>query len=396
MNDYIEILREWERKVANPAIYDSLDLLFPKYNFRRIHVGTERDHWISKYKIDLSDAKRFNPEKTVVYRTDFRFREQGDWDNPVSIINNYMLIEGLTSVYDAYVSISNILNLEMPKPSSKEIAVEISKSKRRESIIEDLNDYFLYHLLNGSYASKVRTYLKKRGFRKEDFRNLGFGFVPEWGRVVRHMTVTKKYSYEEIEDACGVINSEGKTLVGKTYVLSILYKCGPEKKGFIFRRLDNNMQPKYLACKNLDRKSIFFNMPEELNSSSLVLVEGEIDALKATAEHVPNVVAIGGAYIASERKQMIEYAFRRGVDRIYLCLDLDLDADGQPNYSKRRHAIKQCIHTIQEVNIDFDSIYVTVFPEPCDPDSYITKYGVNEFVSLLRNSLRYWDYLALK
>lgn len=64
--DYIDILRDWERTVANVAIYDNIDVLFPAYGFVRMQAGGPKDHWASPLKIDLSRPKTPSREKTVV------------------------------------------------------------------------------------------------------------------------------------------------------------------------------------------------------------------------------------------------------------------------------------------------------------------------------------------
>lgn len=52
------------------------------------------------------------------------------------------------------------------------------------------------------------------------------------------------------------------------------------------------------------------------------------------------------------------------------------------------------VHTIKEVDFDFDGIYVASFPEPSDPDEYIRRYGKEAFLQLLRESRPWWRYIA--
>ena len=98
---YIGILQEWEDRVADPAVYEHLDTLFPEYAFRRMHAGDPKDHWASRYKVDLTLPRYKNAEKTVVYRSDMRFREQGDWDNSIGVMDKYIVDRGLTSIFEA-------------------------------------------------------------------------------------------------------------------------------------------------------------------------------------------------------------------------------------------------------------------------------------------------------
>ena len=83
---YLDILKDWESRVADPAVYEHLDVLFPEFSFRRMQQGSDRDHWASRYKMDLSLPRVRNAEKTVVYRSEMRFREQGDWSGGLGCV----------------------------------------------------------------------------------------------------------------------------------------------------------------------------------------------------------------------------------------------------------------------------------------------------------------------
>ena len=78
MTEYLDILREWQTKVLKPCAYEHVDVLFPAYQFRRINPGEPKDHWASRYKLDKTIPKSKNSEKSVIYRSEMRFREQGD------------------------------------------------------------------------------------------------------------------------------------------------------------------------------------------------------------------------------------------------------------------------------------------------------------------------------
>lgn len=399
MNEYLDILRSWERRVANPFIYEHLGLLLPKWGFRRMNEATPQDRWVSPLKMDLSQPKRPTPAKTVVSAMDMKMREQGDWDNPVSVTDILMKEKGFDNVYQLYSWLSERYNLDMPMPDSPKVKIAERRNARKATLLEDLRDYFCWCLVNSSTekAQKTRSYLKKeRGFTSEQIENLHFGFVPLWSSVVTFMTTKKKYLKEELDEACGVCNAEGKTVVGRTHTLAIPYICSGVLKGFLFRRVDGDEKPKYIANVALDRRSEFFNYPEN-GSSVIVVVEGEMDALTATAAGIPGVVSMGGSEIAGERKHQVERAFAFGTRSIILCPDLDTrtEADGteDPDHAKRLKAILHSVHTIKDIDIEFDNIYVTMFDEPTDPDEFIRKRGAEAFITLLREALPWWEYV---
>ena len=119
-----------------------------------------------------------------------------------------------------------------------------------------------------------------------------------------------------------------------------------------------------------------------------------MDALTATAAGIENVVAIGGSEIAGERRRQVEDALhRRGVRRITLCLDLDTTSTGEPNFEARHDHIMKSVHTIKDVDISFDDIYVALFSEPFDPDQFIRERGMHDFRNLVEGAMPYWQYL---
>ena len=396
-SDYIDILKRWERDIADPAIYEHLDYFFPRYQFRRVHGTSSKDHWASRYKLDLSLPKMRRAEKTVVYASDFLFREQGEWDNPVRVIDKLMQDEHLSSIYETYKFVDTRLGLGMPLPDSPKVARVIAKAGQRARILAEMMEYFSSCLATdkSAKAGRVRSYLRQeRGFSLEEAGTLHLGFVPSWNQVIRHFTLDLKYSFEDVNAACPVM-SEGRTSVGTIHVLAIPFLRGGKPDGFIFRRIDDSLEgPKYLVNAGLDRKSAFFNIPSAV-TGDLIVVEGEMDALKATASGVPGVVAIGGSEIAGDRRRQVEDAFARGARRIILCLDLDAmrDEAAQPNFAARHEHLMKSVHTIKDVDPRFEEIYVVQFPEITDPDEYIRSRGVEAFHSLLHEAVPYWKYL---
>lgn len=393
MNDYLEILKEWERRVANPVIFDHIDDLFPAYGFQR--VSSSKDRWISPLKIDLSKPKTPNREKTVVDAQDFKFREQGDWDNWISVIEKLMEDYNIGSVFDAYRFIAQRYSLDMPTFSGKG-SINFTERSKKTRVLEALEDYFVWNIRNnsGSQCKAVKEYLSLRGFSGEDIERFRFGFVPSWEKVESFITSARmRITKEELEEACRVRSDEGKTSVGKKHVLAIPYRCGGEIKGFLFRAIEDDIQPKYKANTGLDRKNSLFNMPEDRTEKDIIVVEGEMDALTATSAGIDNVVAIGGSDISGDRRNQVFDALNRNTKKIYLCLDLDADKDGKPNGQKRIAAVRRSLHTIFDVSPDFKDVYVVSFPEVTDPDEYIRKHGADAFRKLIAKASPWWEYL---
>lgn len=395
MTEYGEILKQWAFNELRPAVYDNLDSLFPRFQFRRMSVGTSKDRWVSRFKKDGSMPKVKNAEKTVVYFSDMRFREQGEWNDGTRILDMVMQEYGISDFKEVYAFLCDRLHLEMPKQDSAEVKKAIQRSKTRADVLQSLQECFVWGLENGrsDAAKSVRNYLTgKRGFTAEQIKSLGFGFCPSWDIIEKRITQDLKYPKEVLDEVCRVRSDEGKTTVGKYHTLTIPYRCGEMLKGFLFRRVDNE-HPKYFASIGLDRKSFFFNIPSA--ADSIIVVEGEMDALTATAAGIPGVVAVGGSEIAGDRIRQIYDALGRGVRKITLCFDLDAVAgSGDPNYAARYEHVIKSIHTIKEADIHFDDIYVAALDSICDPDEFIRSRGVDAFKKLISEAMPYWEFIA--
>ncbi len=394
--DYIQIVREWQDRVGEPALYDNLDRVFPEYGFRRVSRGTYKDHWASPLKMDLSQPKHKQREKTVVYRSKMYFREQGEWNDGISVINKLIQDRGLENIYQAYALLDEMFSLDMPKPNGKQITEYRQRIQRKRALLLSLRDYFKEALqdMNSRKAGVVRSYLRGRGFTTEQIQHFNFGFVPSWNEVIRHFTLKLKYSLDEFEEVCGVRNEEGKTAVGSIFTLAIPYVSGGEVHGFIFRRVGEGDGPKYIVNRGLDRKAAFFNIPATVPSGEITVVEGEFDALKATSENLGTVVSIGGSEISGDRKKQIEDAFSRGVKKITLCLDLDADKEtGEMNIGAHHEHIMKSIHAIKDVSFSFNEIYIAELPKVSDPDEYIRAKGPRAFSKVIKEAKPYWAYL---
>lgn len=397
MDDYKDILREWERMTALPAVYEHLDTLLPAFGFRRMLVGSQKDHWASSLKANLTHPKQKNPEKTVVYKSDMKIREQGDWSSAEGVMDRIMRDRGLSSIYEAYSYVSSVIGLDMPSPTSDKVRQSAAKHSRREQLLSYLEDYFCWCLwnTNSARAQEVRSYLeKKRGFDRQAWDKLRFGFVPEWGTVIRRTVTDGGFTIDEINEYCPVPGKDGKSPVGTYNILSIPFRSAGILRGFLFRSIKPSEKgAKYIANTNLNRKAALFASPGGTLSNTIAIVEGELDALQAAAQGIPDVYAIGGSDLGGERSTMIRDAITRGAKKIILCLDLDTIKDTtEANHTARHQHNMRCVQAIKEIDFNFDEIYIALFSRPCDPDEFLRTNGADAFVRLLGEALPYWEY----
>ena len=118
----------------------------------------------------------------------------------------------------------------------------------------------------------------------------------------------------------------------------------------------------------------------------VVIVEGELDSLSATARGVENVVATGGSSIAPEQ---VRDAIKRGAKSFTLCFDRE------PN--KEEETAKRITSAIEVIlGEGVNRIYIVNLPDlggdKTDPDSIIRESGVDSFKQAIREALPYYEY----
>lgn len=390
MSNYLDELKQWERDTGYPTIYEHVPELFPEFRFVRHMEGGDKDHWASPLKLNLDNPRTATKEKTVLYRRDMCFREQGDFDNAISVIDRLMADYNLANMYEVNCYVAQRFGLKMPTPGG------YSEVKtRKEKLLELLEDYFAWILQNGDNGNCVaaRAYLERRGFSSEWVKKLRFGLVPAWSKVEEYVK-SKGFTLDELDEACYVKGENGNSSVGFLHLLAIPYRSNGYLKGFLFRAIDRTVTPKYKANAGLDRKNSFFNIAQGYENKELIVVEGELDALTATANGFKDVVAIGGSEISGERRNQIFDAFNRGTSKITLCLDLDNDKDGNANYGKRYLSNMKSIMTILNIRPEFRELYVAEFKSTTDPDAFIHTEGAEAFAKILAKAKPWWEYVA--
>ena len=139
-----------------------------------------KDRWVSPLKIDLSRPKTPNREKTVVSSCDLKFREQGDWNNAVNVIDRIMEDYNLGSVFEVYRFVADRFHMDMPTSTGN--WRQNPERECRNQLLSCLENYFVWNLENnrGAACRKARSYLEARGFTGDWIRILRFGFVPGW------------------------------------------------------------------------------------------------------------------------------------------------------------------------------------------------------------------------
>lgn len=381
------ILTEFIKYELYPALYDRINTAFPEFDFKYTPNG-----YRSKLKLDLTPAKNKRPDKTVITKkAPGWILEQGG--ETLSLVD-YVMRRDRVEFIQAVKTLADVVGLQLPKGDFNQESYQ--RYKDQATLLEDCNSYFIYCLENSTGADEVRSYLSSRGYSDEDIKAMELGYIPDQDKLFKYL-ISKEYSQELIDEVVKL--NKG---IGSTHRLTIPYRSGGSIKGFKFRALVDNPVyrpghkiggmiveqplPKYFNSKGLDKMGGFFNLSGIKGDKDVVIVEGELDSLSATARGVENVVAIGGSSIASDQ---VKDAIKRGAKSFTICFDTEPDKEEET--AKR---ISSAIEVILGEGVN--RVYIVTLPDlggaKTDPDRLIKESGVEAFREALRGALPYYRY----
>ena len=350
-----------------PALYGNIANALPEFQFKQTRGGyvSTTDH-----KITGESGKAGK-----VYAYSNRMGYLKDYTRGfISIWDYIQRRDNLSTNKEVLERLAGLAGVTLP-PLDQDAQDRIIKGKTRAQIWEDANSYFIYCLNSDSKkAQEVKTYLLERGYTEKDIEQMGLGYIPSQKQLFTYLTETKGHDKATVEDT---INLHHKG-IGTTNVLTIPYRDPVSRiKGIGVRAIDPDPENKYLYSSGEWKSEILFNLRAVKGDKDLIVVEGLLDSLIATARGIDNVVALGSNSI---NKTQIETALRYGAKKFTLCLDNDTSG---------RDGTLRALELLQ----DQERVYVAQLPEGVkDPDELIRSDSVLAFMGAIAEALPYWKY----
>ena len=303
-------LTDWIKYELYPALFEAIPQALPEHHFERFAKG-----WRSATY--LSGSPHSRADKTVITSDrPGRILEQGG--PSLSLIDYVIMRDKLgdtkEGMREAVKRLAKAAGLSLPQSANFD-SQAYRRSQEQASLLEDAQEYFVYCLEHSPGAEAAMEYLTKgRGYSPELIQAMGLGFIPSQDKLRAYLVETKKHSPEQADEFIKPLHKG----IGSTHRLSIPHRSGGTLKGFKFRAIGSGAEPKYLNSTGLKVGESFFNLRALQGHKDLVIVEGELDCLHATAQGLENVVAPGGDFITPAQ---IEDAKRRGARSFTLCFD---------------------------------------------------------------------------
>jgi DNA primase catalytic core len=364
-------ITDWIKYELYPTLFESIDTALPEFNFKR-----RGRNWVSSNKLKITGEDGDSIGKVYVWETAPGFIK--DFTRETSSIVDYVIKRDGVEFIQAVKTLADLAGLQLPTDPNfnKE---DYQSYRDKATILEDCNSYFTYCLENSTGADEVNTYLTSRGYSSEDIKAMELGYIPDQNKLFKYL-LSKGHNQSLIDEVVKL--NKG---IGSTHSLTIPYRSGGSVKGFKFRTT-GDATPKYLNSTGLDRIGGFFNLLGIKGDKDIVIVEGELDSLSATARGVENVVATGGSSIASDQ---VKDAIKRGAKSFTLCLDTE---PGKEEETAKR--LTSAIEVIMGEGVN--RVYIVTLPDlgggKTDPDRLIKESGVDAFMEAIKRALPYYEY----
>jgi DNA primase len=267
---------------------------------------------------------------------------------------------------------------------------EYTEQQSEQEVLYDINTeaarYFLNNLLNDDEAEFARKYLQERNIKTQTLRSFGLGYALRGWENFINFSKSRNLNL----DKCVQLGLIGKTAEGK------LYDKLPGR--LIFPIFSPNGRVVAFAGRILDPKDTgakYINSPESLiyikgrilyglsfakddirRLDKAIIVEGYMDLISLYQSGIKNVVAVSGTALTDDQAQLLS----RYTKNVVLLFDADVAG------------IKASMRSIEILLKRDMEVKIVSLPKGEDPDSYVNKFGKEEFEELVKKAENFLEY----
>lgn len=262
------------------------------------------------------------------------------------------------------------------------------KSENKYSKDYEIYEYAMKYYLNNintTDGSKAREYLLKRGINETIIKEFKLGYSGSSKDTFYKLATNKGWDTETL-NKLGLINKVNEN-VYDTFINRVVIPIENLKgevvgfTGRIFNGEDNTA--KYLNTKETEifkKSSLLFNYHNAKNyirdRKSVIVVEGNMDAIKMSAKGFKNVVALMGVALSNEQIDILKRL------KVPVILMLDNDNAGEDATIKNGESL---------INSGVDTKVVRLSGAK-DPDEYLEKFGIDAMQNNIDKAIKYIDF----
>lgn len=287
---------------------------------------------------------------------------------------NVTFIEAVKIVADRYgIPFSGLKKTNKPKTYVKEYE------------IMDLSLKFYQNNLNSSMGKKAKEYLNNRSLNDEAIKEFNIGLALDYNHTLNKLLISKKYDVETLVNL-GLINRNGENIsdIFQNRIIFPIHNLEGQPIGFTGRIYESSNTAKYINSKEtiiFKKGEILFNYHRAREyikkEKQVLIVEGNMDAIRMYSSGIKNVVALMGTSLTKEQINIIKSL------RTQVILMLDNDDAGETATYTNGNLLEKAGLNLKVVRLSGEK----------DPDEYIIKNGVEALKNNIKAPL---DFLEFK
>ncbi|MFC1703961.1 DNA primase [Candidatus Omnitrophota bacterium] len=272
------------------------------------------------------------------------------------------------------------ITLEFNEAATQEAGVnqQLYKVNEQASI-------FYHQYLKSKEATSVREYLSKRGLRVESIQKFKIGFAPNQWNALLNFLRSKDISIRLQEQAGLILSKQFSTEYYDRFRNRVIFPIFDTKSRVVGfgGRIMTDVLPKYINSPETPvyskgRMLYGFNVSKDAiaKDDRAVIVEGYLDCIIPYQEGFNAIVASLGTALTVEQIRLI----RRYTHNVVTIFDADKAGE---------------LATLRSLDLFIEEgmqVKVASLPAGFDPDSFVRKYGIEEFHKKVDEAINLFDY----
>lgn len=329
-----------------------------------------------------------------------------------SAVKFVMSFDGLDFV-EAIEKLANEAGLEIPESTTRSDQGKQNRTKILYKLLDSTAQFYSHNLFNNNsnqseLSKKALLYLQKRGIDLDIAKFFNLGFAPDgWDNLTK--ALTKVIKQEEPEANLQQLLEEAGLWIRKTEENKQSSYKGYDRfrsrlmfpirdiRGRIIAfggRVLDDSKPKYLNSPEtvlFHKSAELYGLYESLHNSQhkkaslsrFVIVEGYADVIALFQHGIDYAVAtLGTATSYRHLAKLFKYC-----QEVIYCFDGD-----EAGQSAAWRALENSLGALYDGRV----IKFLFLPDGHDPDTYIRKFGKNNFEQMLNESMSLTNYLFAK
>ncbi len=295
------------------------------------------------------------------------------------------------NVFTFVMKYENISFKEALQVVAKKVGINISvgstvnqyeKYKEEHDTIKLVNKFYINYL-NTEAGLKAKEYLHNRGITDDIINEFDIGLSPGNNDLFSFLTNQNKSL--ELLDNLGLVHKSGINVYDsfKNRIMIPITNLSGDPVGFTGRIYLDSDEAKYINSKEtiiFKKGNILFNYYNAKKyvkeSKNIILVEGNMDAIKMAASGIKNVVALMGTSLSKEQINVLK--------KLNTTVTILFDSDNAGEAATIKNG-----DLLFEAGINTKTVRLSGAK---DPDEYIQKNGVEALLNNLKTSINYIDY----